>query len=133
MKSIAIYETKDGTRFDDQSKAEDYERLCEQVATAMLSLGNEPDIGDEEIHEHDPLVVAAAWEKFVAACRPTIDYYEGLRVPAASIHPMSFFGRVIDDSDKRVLRHANYRFCCIDKRGREWSQPYFAIQADKSA
>lgn len=127
MKAITQFKADDGTIFDNSEAASQYESMCENVSEALAPLG--PEIANHKGWvQHSPEAVANCWEQFVAIAWPKVkSAFKNDRPDAKDIHPMSYFGRVLDDSDTRCLKNANYRFCCTDKEGREHEQPFYAI------
>jgi hypothetical protein len=45
---------------------------------------------------------------------------------------LSYVGRLISDYNIGPLNSAWYRLQCIDKEGKEFGQPYFAIESNKT-
>lgn len=127
------YTAADGTRFDTEAAAVQYERLVARIAAAMSPLGKAPaDVEDGKgwlQHKPDNVRRAKAalcgliaptledsWPKLAAACRETPD----------EVHPMGAVGRIICDCDDPFAR-AWSRFCRIDGQGREHQQPFYAL------
>lgn len=53
-------------------------------------------------------------------------------LPEEKISAFGIIGRILSDSsDLSPIYSLWSRWMCFDKKGREWDQPYFALQADK--
>ncbi len=50
---------------------------------------------------------------------------------AENPYSFDFIGRVMDDSGNKILYSSWTRLICIDNKGREWGQPYYAFNPTK--
>jgi hypothetical protein len=137
-REITIYEAHDGTRFDTLERATQHEQLIAVVADAMAPLPDPPDgeFGNERrgYWPHDPDAVTAAKVRLVelaAALNVGQGWFKEHLHEAADIHPSSYAGRVMSECGPAPLDRAWRRLSRIDDRGREWEQPYFALNPSK--
>lgn len=139
MKSIIVHIAYDGSRFDDQSDCERYERQCDELRRAIEPLGEwrpRVDWRDNDYVQHDKDKALLARGRFLNACLPILGDSAKPHIDAQIEqveHNQTFVGRLIDDSMHKCMRHIWFRFMSMDPvTGREYSQPYYAIQAAKA-
>ncbi len=135
MKAITIYQCEDGTRFDLEEDAREYESICAKVNEVMSPMGERThkcDIGEEYI-QHDPKDVKKALHGFLVLCANTLtDCYKPLMECAEGKRHISHADYIIAERGSKILVDANYRFRCTNmESGREYDQPYYAIHEDK--
>lgn len=138
-KAITMYEAEDGTRFGTLERAEQHDELCRVLEDVMAQLRPVPegDFGNERrgYVQQDPAAVRAVKVRLVeiAAALPHMGWFqERLDAgEAAEVHPMSYGGRIMSECAPRPLGYAWSRLARIDDRGREWEQPYFALNPGK--
>lgn len=109
-KKVEVYEADDGSRFDSIGDAQAYERKCLEVDNLMRPLGEAPDCigfanGKGYIQHHASL----------AGC-----ILDGLVALGLNRDSTGALGR------------AHYRIMSIDPKGREFGQPYYALNLDKA-
>lgn len=133
MITVTMYQVKDGSLFASYPEATAYEMLCERVEEALAMLAPRTEV--------EGAFVQQAPSTFIAVQRRLVDLYapnggdvhtewaRKANTPAGQ----TLIGRYIDDSGNRPIRAAWSRILCTDQHFREWSQPYYAIQADKRA
>lgn len=110
-----------------------HEVMISKVAEAMKPLGKESkkvQSGEGWI-QHDPSSVSAAKRGLLLLIRPIfVDHYPNIvhmiDSDPDSVHPDSIVGRILDDMDTPI-NDGWGRLQCIDAKGREHQQPYFAI------
>ncbi|MFM6995034.1 MAG: hypothetical protein ACKOWO_07975 [Sediminibacterium sp.] len=130
MKAITIYQCNDGTRFDAENDAKEYESLCDEVKRIMEPMGERThkcDIGEEYI-QHDPKDVKKALHDFLILCANTLTgYCKPLMECAKGKRHISHANYIISECGFKTLSDANYRFRCTNmESGREYQQPYYA-------
>lgn len=125
VEAITKYRAGDGSEWDTADDAEKRDRLNSEVASieAMLGAGiNSPD----RRRQHNASVLSGAKQMTVLLCRREFPDQSVFQHEPSEIHPMSFAGRFLDDNGG-PLRRVWWRFQCIDEEGREYEQPYYAI------
>lgn len=135
MKTKTYYVADDGSEYESEPAAKRHNRLLVQIRAALVPLG--PKIKDRAsefanghgYRQHDLADVMKAKEAFIAICKRQVPD-KVWDAPVRDIHPMGFAGRLLDDSSP-TLYASWHRFMCIDDQGREWGQPYFALNPEK--
>jgi hypothetical protein len=136
MKTITKYQAVDGSEWNTKQQALDRDVLCERVKSIMHDW---PKVNDEDcsfINGHGFIQLS---EEFVMKKRTAllkliakhIDHkwvQQSLDDPG--IHP-SWVERVLSDSDLKPIYVAWLNLGCIDKRWRQWGQPYYAKNPDE--
>jgi len=134
MKQIAAWIANDGTEFHSQQQCIDYEHLCVEVESIMDALPK-VEIRGEGYFQHNPGVVLNAQRQIVEIferVRPGLkDYHTEWARNATVPAGMTLIGRYIDDAGPGPIRKAWWRFQKMDRKFREYEQPYYAIMADK--
>ncbi len=134
MRAVTMFRADDGQTFATQEEAEKRDALIAECATVEAIIGKRPKVSGSDCEEHgaDRLkrfhaaLVGLAMKYLGASC------FKGYDGNPESVHPRSIVGRYLDDSDSlRPLNHLWNRRMCIDSRGREFEQPYYAIQSDE--
>lgn len=130
MKTVLVYETSDGARFDDANRATAREQLIEHVNHAMEPLNPKPRLSDGEWKQHDGFQCRLARRRVVelyASLNPDDAERWKLRDRIDTIDPRTHvIGRVLDDDGP--LARAWYRLSCIDWSSyREYAQPGLAM------
>jgi len=121
----------DGARFQSEADALKRDAQIEEVNTIMAPLGARPvdegcrfANGDGYIPHHPGTVRAVK----IALGTLTLKTYPWIDVrgtPLEKVHP-SWLGRMLD-CDDGPIKHAWRRLYCFDEQGREWGQPYYAL------
>jgi hypothetical protein len=135
MRVVTRYQANDGTDFASQQACEEYDRLCTEILQISDLVPPVGEIHDGEWVQLNPSNVLAMQRGLVEVFErlkpnlkgPHTEWARNAAVPAGN----TLVGRYIDDCGPAPLRHAWGRLCCIDRRFRQWSQPYYAIQASK--
>jgi hypothetical protein len=141
VKQITKYQANDGSEWDTEDGAIQRDQMIEEVDRIMEPLGKRP-TGHGEFVQRDlrtvTIITAALFE--IADRDGVLKWWiDGQRKAHGRTtrqlihytHP-SWFLRMLDGNHD-PLERAYGRLCCIDKRGREWDQPYFANESDKEA
>ena len=139
MRKIQRFQAKDGSEFKTEAECIAYEELCDEVSKVMKTLpplpkdtgcnfanGNgyiQHDAGKLEIARVAILKIGQRSAKDPPWLQQTID--------DPTIHP-SWASRLISEACPSPVRDAWYRFQCIDKKNREWGQPYYANNPDEA-
>lgn len=135
-KKITMYEANDGTRFDCLDRAREHDALCSEVAKVLERLQPVPadDFGNSQrgYVQQDPVLVLDVKVRLVEiAAGIGMRWFKEHLDEAADIHPMSAAGRFMDDGAPEPLARAWGRLQRIDDKGREWEQPYFALNPEE--
>ena len=126
MKTMTVYVSPDGRRFDSIDRCQTYERYLFRAAAVMSSLPS-TNLRSDEYIQHDLVSLSAAKRSIVDLCRELYPNEKVFKHDAMEIHPMSFAGRFISENDS-PLNDAWSRFCRINwDNCREYQQPYFAM------
>lgn len=127
MKKITIYECNDGTRFDSEKQAAEYDILLSKCNNINDAIGRKVELEYDQYVQHNAEAVKKQWRVFCNMVAVAIPDYSQIAKGCGNgkIH-RSHIGRVIDDYNIKCLRSLYYRFECIDEQGREYQQPYFA-------
>lgn len=115
IKRIVRYETEDGSRFESEWQAIDYEALCQKIHVAMRRLGQiRPDPNGKNYVQHARSTKASvlAVLQQIPGCPRSMDAAQF----AAPCWNKAF-----------------YTLQCIDDMGREWGQLYFTKHANGEA
>lgn len=133
MKTKEMYEAADGTVFAVAAECERHERLLAEVTEIRDRLPRVELIG-AECFQHDPSMVlsvqrdlARLYEREHSGMR---DHHTEWARTTEQAAGNSLIGRYMSDDGGPVGR-AWARLTCIDQRFREWSQPYWALKADR--
>lgn len=128
MRTIEIYETNDGSRFDKLEEAVEYERLCDKCDCINQKLGIlSRDLNSNEYVQHDPEVVKKQFKEFMDVVAVAIPDFSNIAIQCgAGERHISHIYRVIGDYDIKCFSDLLFRFNCIDfDNGKEFQQPYF--------
>ena len=136
MKTKTYYIAKDNSKHENEAKAISHEKFIDEIAEAMKPLGERYDDGRCEyangkgyVQHHPDDVLKAKTGIIKIAKRVVPD--DIWKHPAKNIHPHSFAGRLLSDSND-FLYSAWRRFMCIDEKGREWGQPYYSLNPERA-
>lgn len=145
MKTIqnTVYEARDGTRFIVEADALAHEKRLDKLAVIediILPLGPVPsDPGCNYANgggyvQRDLAIAKRCAEGLVKAfaeAKPAhADICRRVLTEGAWLCRAGIIGRVISDCDGDFWR-AWSRLSCIDDQGREWGQPYYALNPTK--
>ena len=136
MKKIAKWVAIDGTEFNEEQKCIDYEKLITKVESISAKLPSIPDTTDFSngggYIQHDKVVTDAVRVEILELCKEYIDHnWIQQSIDDLNVHP-SYVARLLDDYNIRPISSLWHRFWCIDKKYREWGQPYFAANPEKA-
>ncbi len=130
MRPITMYEANDGAIFHTSEAALLRDAVVSRYAETTRPLGPERKLETNDYVQHDPATVAKARASFLrAALSDRTNGREDCirRAEAGETLAQTMIDRILDgDPESRVWS----RFCCIDAEGREWQQPYFAINGN---
>ena len=127
MKKIVIYQCDDGTRFDSEKQAAEYDILLSKCNNINDAIGRKVELEYDQYVQHNAETVKKQWRVFcniVAEYMP--DYAQRAKECGNGTRHRSHIGRVISDYNIKCLYSLYFRFECIDEQGREYQQPYFA-------
>ncbi|HSE45000.1 MAG TPA: hypothetical protein VLA89_06695 [Gemmatimonadales bacterium] len=135
MKTKTYYLADDGAECTSKSSARARNRLLKEIDAAMSPLG--PPVKDRACRfangggyrQHAIADVMKAKRAFIKIAKREVPD-KIWNHPAEKIHPLSWAGRLLDDCSP-TLYQAWCRFGCIDNKGREWGQAYYALNPDK--
>lgn len=134
MKTLTVYETSDGTRYDTKEDAKAHEILAERCRIAIAILGPPPDLKNGHYVQHDREACLQAKRNLLLIVREQFDVrkFPVLGHDDDAIHPLSTAGRIVLDG-QGPLSDAWNRLTRINfYLGREYDQPYFAIHPDEA-
>lgn len=140
MKEIIKYQADDGTIFPTKELCIKHEYICKILDVYMSKLPALPTDDDcsfangqgyiqhnlDDVREVQNLIVKFAGDY---AEHTAIDNVIKNGVTDSNIHTVTF---VINNYTPTPFMGVWTRFMCIDKSGREWGQPYFALNPDKA-
>jgi hypothetical protein len=131
MKTKIKYIAKDETEFNTESEVIEHEYLLDQIIlienTYLNGSQNQKVKDNQGYYQHSKTNLSKGWEEVIKSSRPLFKGLDNLyNTPTENIHPLGFGGRVISDCGG-PLNKIWWRFSCIDDKGREWQQPYFAL------
>lgn len=133
MKVITKYQADDGTEFNSKLDCMKHEVLCEKIQQIMALLPKRPD--DMEFAnghgyvQHAEKSVIQFRNRLLALMDGQIDHPWVGETRQGKAHP-SYLARLLDDSAS-PLGAAWNRLLMIDKKFREWGQPYYAMHPDR--
>lgn len=134
MKKIEIYQCEDGTRFDKEKDAIDYESYAaraKEIESRLISIGRELD--SNEYIQQDPEEVKKIRYDFLTLVAQRIPEWKQWAIECRDgIRHISHIQRVIDDYGIKWMRHLSFRLWCIDYIGREFQQPYFVNHPEEA-
>lgn len=127
MKKISIYECNDGTRFDSEKQAAEYDILLSKCNNINDAIGRKVELEYDQYVQRDVETVKKQWKAFCDIVAEAIPPYLGIaRECGNGTMHRSHIGRVIGDYNIKCLCDLYFRFECVDNHGREYQQPYFA-------
>lgn len=133
MKIITKFVADDGTEFPEEAKAEAHDKLIKRVELVMRPMGKiiedyNCDFSNGSGYiQHD---ISTVFDVRVALLEIANSIYHHKWLLDAKSHP-SWAGRIISECCPNVVYGAWPRICCVDVKGREWGQPFFALNPDK--
>jgi len=139
VKTRTVWEADDGSRWDDAAAARKRDDLIKEVDAAMRPLGKRHrgkgcdfENGGGYV-QHKPSAVAEARANLLVPTRRVLawwfeDQMKRFKKDPSGADP-SWFCRMLDGGHAPLDR-AWSRLMCIDAKGREWGQPYYATHPD---
>ena len=130
MRTITKYEADDGTTFDNQADAWEYEHLMINLSNAMGCLHPERELEGEEYIQHTEGAVRLARDQVIDVIANCLGMSGGTVEGAKEAsHNHTIFGRFVDDSNNKACSAAWTRFMSMNPRNdREYSQPFYMLQ-----
>ena len=130
MKKITIYESNDGTRFDNKADCKYYESICKNINNVTSRLRPNNDVSNLVAIRQDSDIVREVTQDFFLICAEVIPSFKDLFMQVANNERhISHAGRILSDyiNDFPILYKTYYRIECISQiSGVEYEQPYFA-------
>ena len=139
-RAITMYEAHDGTRFNTSEAATQHEQLISVVGDAMATLPDPPDqFGNDTLGywQQNPTLVMEARVRLVQLAAAIGVGHNWFREhlekggKPEELHPLGYAGRIMSECGPAPLKRAWSRLSRIDDQGREWEQPFFAINPEK--
>jgi hypothetical protein len=140
VKTLRIFESEDGERFDTEAECKAHEDLCSEIEKILDTLSPLPEddalkfVNGEGYIQHDAATVASvrvALLKIAQRYSKNPPWFQQA-IDDPSIHS-SWASRLIGDACPSPLYEAWNRIACIDKSSREWGQPFFAEHPDEAS
>lgn len=138
MKTIARFVADDGREFKTAEACGEYESQCREIADLADTLMLKPRPEGTDFANgggfipQSPVQMMEFKRGLVEIAKRLYPETEVFRhEPVEDTHPMSSAGRALSDGHHKPLYSAWYRLMCTDEQGREWGQPYFALNPDK--
>lgn len=133
MKEIIKYIAEDGTEFYESDKCRLYEKTIENVKTIMSQIEARPENDNSQFvngygyiqHNKDTLLNTRNELLYLIMKENNHPWFKQTIDKGWNAHS-SYAGRIIDEMNIKAFNSAWYRFMCIDEKGREWGQPFFA-------
>lgn len=132
METITKYRANDGCEFSTEAEALKRDHLIAAIDSAMAPMAGVPELRPDQYYQHLPSVVLACRCSIVLLCRIEYPNTQVFKAEPASVHPQSFAGRFLGDNPG-PLYDAWCRFMRIDNAGREYEQPYYAMNGNPTA
>lgn len=135
MKTIIVYQTDDGCRFDNFEKALAYEKLCkkcEKINNSLINIGR--DLNHNEYLQQDINKVNDLFKEFMDIVSEAIPSYSKMAQECSEgIRHKSHIDRIISDYNIKCLNNLMFRFNCISfEDGKEFQQPYFITHQEEA-
>ncbi len=130
MKPVTRLQANDGTEWATEREATIRDALLDEIkqATSLLLTP----VGNRRGYvQQDPARVLAFKVRLIEIGHKHGILGTDVLAEASRVHPHSIVGRYIDDSGCRPIGDAWTRLMCIDEQGREWEQPYYALNPGK--
>jgi hypothetical protein len=133
MRKITKYLSNDGLEFDSESLCLAHERLAYEVAERLKTLLPPVKDGAEAYTQQSGEVVLALQLWLVEQVEKASGQFWPEVREAREPLGMSIIGRFQCDCGPAAIRGAWFRLQCMDRKFREWGQPFYAIEANKRA
>ena len=137
MEIITKYKAFDGSEFTDKTNCMQHEENCAIVEKIMRCIDLAPQDCDFAngggYLQHDKNALLKVRNEFLEFCkRYTSHKWVQETIDKGWDAHSSYAARVIDECAPRSISKHWYRFSCIDDKGREWGQPYYAANPDQA-
>lgn len=135
MKTIIVYQTDDGCRFDKFEAAIKYEKLCkkcDEINNKFINIGR--DLKYNEYIQQDIHKVNDLFKEFMNIVSEAIPSYSQMAQECSEgIRHKSHIYRIISDYNIKCLNTLMCRFECISfENGKEFQQPYFVTHQEEA-
>ncbi len=135
MKTITIYEAKDGTRFSEKAKCEYYDDVIRRCGKVFLDLRDRSKVGHGIAIKQDLLDVKIALKCFLGLCAEVLPQdSEDLLDVAFEKKNMEFASEILNEhySEYPILFNTWLRFNYINmESGIEYDRIYYALHEDE--
>lgn len=133
-----IYRAYDGTEFSSIDLCADHEKNCllvDKIIDQLIKTPDDSDFGGGAGYiQHDLNNVLKVRTEFLEFCKRYIstkhDWIQQAIDRGFDVH-WSYPYRILSEVLPPHMNHLANRFYCIDDKGREWGQPYFALNPEK--
>lgn len=127
MKKITIYECNDGTRFDSEKQALEYDVLLSKCNIINDIIGRKVELEYNQYVQRNTETIKKQWRVFCNIVAEYIPEHAQIAKECGNgTRHRSHIGRVIYVYNIKCLYSLYLRFKCIDEQGREYQQPYIA-------
>lgn len=135
MKTIIVYQTDDGCRFDKFEAAIKYEKLCkkcDEINNQFINIGR--DLNYNEYIQQDIHKVNDLFKEFMNIVSEAIPSCSKMAQECSEgIRHKSHIYRIISDYNIKCLNTLMCRFECISfENGKEFQQPYFVTHQEEA-
>lgn len=135
MKTIIVYQTDDGCRFDKFEAAIKYEKLCnkcEEINNKFINIGH--DLEYNEYIQQDIHKVNDLFKEFMNIVSEAIPSHSKMAQECSEgIRHKSHIYRIISDYNIKCLNILMCRFERISfENGKEFQQPYFVTHQEEA-
>lgn len=135
VESITQYKADDGSIWPTLALAKKRESLLDECHEVEMFLGKRPKLGMGTFKQHNMEAYRNFRSSLLALVKKHLkkDWIQKWdEIPDEQISAFGIIGRILSDSSNLYPVYCLWsRLMCFDKRGREWDQPYYALQADK--
>ena len=131
METITKYKAFDGTEYLQESKCIEHESNCKIADSIISKLPAKPDSCDFSSGggyiQHDYNMLLSVRNEFLEFCKRYTDmkWIQETIDGGFNVDP-SWAGRIIGECAPNYISRMWYRFSCVDKKQKEWGQPYYA-------
>ena len=126
MRIVTRYQSDDGSEWKTEVEARRRDLLCAECMTAQTLLRDPPGSRGGYVQQLRESVRAYKAALIDIARRHGVYGLDKVTDPD-QVHNQGMVGRFIEDSGLTPLSRAWYRVMCVDAEGREWEQPYYAM------
>lgn len=133
IKEIKIYECSDGKRWDKSEDAKRYEETLSKLSSLENKLRLPEKLTQNTYFKHDEETILFIKKKFIEICIQMIPFYKELfELYEKQNLEFCYLCKVLDDYKKKFpcLFKFYKRLLCIDRKGREFFQPYYTFHPE---